>query len=139
MNVKQFSITTIVGAVVNFILGYLIYGMLMASFFEANMGSATGVMKTPDQLNLPLLFVGNLAFAALITYIFSHWANISTFATGMKGGMIIGGLLTLAYNLIQYSTTNIGNLTASLVDVVVAIVMIGLVGGVIGLVLGKVK
>lgn len=139
MNIKQFSIGTLVGAVVLFMLGFLVYAVLLTSFFEANVGSATGVARADDSMIMPGLFLGNVAVAALITYIYLQWAQISTFMTGFKGGLIIGFLMALGYNLVMYSTTNIMNLTSALVDAVVYAIMIGITGGVIGLILGRVK
>jgi len=139
MNFKQFSIATLVGAVVLFLLGFLFYAVLLEGFFQGNVGSATGVMKDDASMNMPLLFVGNLATAALITYIFLQWAGISTFSTGLKAGLIIGFLMTLGNNLVLYSTSNITNMTGALVDVVVYAVIVGVAGGMIGLILGKVK
>lgn len=139
MNVKQFSIGTLVGAVVLFLLGFLVYAVLFSTFFEANLGSATGVNRADDSMVMPVLFLGNIALAGLLTYIYLQWAQISTFMTGLKGGLIIGLLMNLGHNLIMYSTTNIMNITGALVDVVLYTIVIGLTGGVIGLVLGRVK
>lgn len=137
MNAKQFAIGTLVGAVVLFLLGFVVYAVLLESFYTANAGSAAGVSK--ENMNMPLLFVGNLAMGALLTYIYLQWAGISTFGAGFKAGLIIGLLATLSWNLIMYSTTNIMNLTGTLVDVVVYALMIGITGGVIGLVIGQTK
>lgn len=139
MNVKQFSIGTLVGGVALFLLGFLVYAVLFSAFFEANAGSATGVARADDSMVMPLLFLGNLASAALITYIYLQWAQISTFMTGLKGGLIIGLLMNLGHNLIMYSTTNIMNITGALVDVILYTIVIGLTGGVIGLILGRIK
>ena len=139
MDIKKFSIGAIVGGITLFLLGFVFYAVLFSSFYEANVGSATGVMRADDQMNMPLLIVGNIAMAALLTYIFLKWAGISTFVTGLKAGLVIGALMALSYNLIQFSTTNIMNLQAALVDVLVYAVMVGLGGGIIGLVLGKIK
>lgn len=139
MNVKQFSIGTLVGAVTLFLLGFLVYAVLFSAFFEANAGSASGVSRADDSMVMPLLFLGNVAMAGLLTYIYLQWAQISTFMTGLKGGLIIGLLMNLGHNLIMYSTTNIMNLTGALVDVVLYTIVVGLTGGVIGLVLGRIK
>lgn len=139
MNIKQFSIATLVGAVTLFLLGFFVYAVLLSSFFESNMGSATGVMRADDSMFMPGLFLGNVSIAALLTFVYLRWAQITTFMTGFKGGLIIGLLMALGYNLIQFSTTNIMNITAALVDALVYALMIGITGGVIGVVLGRVK
>lgn len=83
------------------------------------------------------LVLGNLLQAYLLAYIFGKWANITTFGAGLQGGLMIGLILGFGYDLTLYGTTNISNLTATLVDPFVVGVMMGLSGGVIGWVLGR--
>ena len=135
MNTKQFAIGTLTGGVAYFFLGFLVYAVILAGFFEANMGSATGVMKT-DMQWWPLI-LGNLASGALLTLIFLKWANISTFSSGAIAGATIGFLVASGYDLIMYDTSNIMNLTGTLVDIAVYTLMSALAGGLIGLVLQK--
>ncbi len=134
MNTSKFITGSLVGGIVYFILGFVFYAILFEGFFEANSGSATGVMKT--EMSWWPLILGNIALAALITYIFLHWASISTFATGLKGGAVIGFLMALGWDMIMYDTTNIMTLQGALFDVVIATVMAAITGGVIGAVLG---
>lgn len=134
MNLKKFISGTLAGGVVYFLLGFIVYAVVFEAFFEANAGSATGVMKT-EMAWWPLI-LGNLAGAALITYVFMHWAQISTFGTGLKGGAIIGFLVALSFDMIMYDTTNIMNLNAAFADIAIATVMWAIVGGVVGAVLG---
>ena len=137
MDNKKFLSGTLVGGVVNFLLGFVFYVVLFQGFFEANAGSATGVAKA-EMAWWPLI-LGNLALAALITYIFLNWANISSFAGGLKAGAIIGFLMALGYDMIMFDTTNIMTLTGSLVDVAISTIMWAITGGVIGAILGSGK
>ena len=61
-----------VGGLVLFLLGYLVYGVLFASFFATNVGTATGVTREP--FNFVALLLGQLAFAAILTMIFNRGA-----------------------------------------------------------------
>jgi hypothetical protein len=133
MDTKKFLTGTVVGGIAYFILGYLFYVVLFGSFFDANLGSATGVMKT--DLVWWALLLGNFAGAALLTFIFLKWAHVSTFKGGVKAGASIGIFMALSFDLISYGTSNIMNLTAALVDVVVGTVIMAILGGVIGAVL----
>ena len=135
MNTKSFLIGTIVGGVCFIVLSFLFYGFLMADFFTANAGSATGVMKNPP--NFIALFLGEIAFGALYSYIFIQWAQIKTFSSGAKGGAIIGLLLGLGFDLIHFATANILNLTATLTDAIWGGIAGAITGGIIGWVLGK--
>ena len=135
MDTKKFLTGTLAGGVVYFFLGYLIYGVLLQEFYEVNSGSATGVMRADEEMVWWALILGNLAFAALITYIFLKWAHISTFKSGLRGGAAIGLLMVLSYNLTMYGVSNLSNLTATLVDIVVVTAITAIIGGVIGAVL----
>ena len=137
MDMKSFLIATVVGGITFFILSSIFYGMIMPDFFANNAGSATGVMKNPP--NFIALFLGEIAFGALYSYIFIKWANIKTFTGGAKGGAVIGLLLGLGFDLINFATANILNLTATLTDATWAMIAGALTGGVIGWVIGKVS
>lgn len=137
MNTNKILLAGLAGGVVFFLLGFLFYGVLLMKFFEANAGSATGVMKDP-----PIwwaLILGNIFWGLLLAVIFGRWANISTFMTGLKAGAVIGVLAALSWDLTMYATSNFSNLTGTLVDVVVATAMTAITGGVVGLVLGMGK
>ena len=57
--------------------------------------------------------------------------------TGAKAGVIIGLLLGLGFDLINYATSNLFNLTGTLTDVLVACISGAITGGIIGWVIGK--
>lgn len=134
MDSKKLIIGTVAGGITYFILGFLLYGILLEGFFANHMGSATGALKT-EIMFWPLI-LGNLALAALLSYVFLKWAKIKSFGDGMKAGAVIGFLMALSYDMILYDTTNMMDLIASIVDVIVFAVGTAIGGGVIGLVLG---
>lgn len=137
MNTNKVLLATLAGGVVFFLLGFLFYVVILESFFEANQGTATGVMKENP------MFIGiilaNLASAFLLAYIFNRWAGITTLKSGAIAGAIIMGLITLSFDLMMYSTTNISNLNATIVDIITMVVIGAIVGGVVGFVLGYKK
>ncbi|MEM7051334.1 MAG: hypothetical protein AAF604_16810 [Acidobacteriota bacterium] len=123
-------LATIVGALVLFVLGFLVYGMALADYF-AGQG-----IETLDEPILWAIFLGELAMAALLTFIFVQWASISTFAGGFKGGAIVGGLVTIAFGMIQIGAMG-ANFAPIVVDLVISVVRVGLAGGAIGAMLGR--
>lgn len=135
MNLKSFTIGTLVGGIAFFLLGFIFYGTILVDFFQQNSGSATGITK--EEPSFLSLFLGEIAFGALYTYIFLQWANIRTFASGAKGGAVIGLLLGLGYNLINFGVNNIMTFTGHLTDTAVSLFSGAIAGGVIGWVLGK--
>lgn len=128
---------TLAGFVTFFLLGWLLYGMLLMDFFMTNAGSATGVSRGDTQMVWWALVLGNVFQAYLLVYIFGKWANITTFGGGLQTGATIGLILGYGYDLTMYGTSNISNLTATLVNPLVMAIMMGITGGVIGAVLGK--
>ena len=137
MTTKNRLLATLVGFIVFFLLGWLIYGMLLMDFYGNNSGSASGVMRADDEMIWWALILGNLFQAYLLVYIFGNWANITTFSDGLKAGAIIGLIMGLAFNFTMYGTSNIMNMTSTLVDPFVSAVMMAITGGVVGFMLGR--
>jgi hypothetical protein len=133
MDMKKLALGTLVGGVVYFLLGGLIYEFLLAGFLEANAGAATGVMReTP--LWGPLVF-SQFTLGALVTFVLLL-AKVDTLAGGLKTGAAFGLLLGLSISFDMYSVTNWLNLTAASVDPLAWMVRISLGAGAIGSVLG---
>ena len=128
MTTQRIVLGTVVGGLVLFFLGYLTYGIVFASFFEANAGSASGVNREP--FNFVALAIGQLAWGAVLTLILG-WSRVSSVAEGVKAGALAGLLFFLGIDLTLYATTNISNLTASLVDPILAAVLFGVTGAAI--------
>ena len=136
MSAKTRILATAAGFVTYFMLGWILYGMLFMGFFESNMGSASGVSRGDDIVWWSLV-LGNITMTYLLVYIFGSWANITTFGGGLKAGLMIGLIIGLGFNLNMYGTTNIMNLTGTLVDPIVSAVMMGITGGVVGMMIGR--
>ena len=127
MTLQRLALGTVVGGLVLFLLGYLVYGVLFASFFATNVGTATGVTREP--FNFVALLLGQLAFAAILTMIFS-WSAVRSAGQGAKIGALAGLLFFLGIDLTLYATTNVQNLAASLVDALLAALLFAVSGAV---------
>src|SRR5690606_7014638 len=137
MTNSKVGVATLAGGVAFFILGFLIYTVALEGFYSAHAGSATGVVKM--EMQFWRLILGNLSHAALLACIFLKWASIKTFGAGFSAGVTIGFFISLGYNMISYDTTNLFDLTASIVDVIVYATMTGIVGGIVGWIIGTGK
>ncbi|MEQ8425889.1 MAG: hypothetical protein RIA63_14320 [Cyclobacteriaceae bacterium] len=137
MDAKKRIMATLAGFVTFFVLGWLLYGMLLMDFFSANSGSATGVPRAETEMVWWALILGNVLQAYFLVYILGKWENITTFGSGLQAGVVIGLIIGYGYSLTMYATTNMMNLTAALVDPLVTAAMMGVSGGVIGAVLGR--
>ena len=127
MNVKNVSISGLVGGIVNFLLGWVFYGMLFKDSFPQPEESTNTML---------LIFLGCLTFALFIAYIYTQWAQIKTLATGAKAGAIIGLFLGLNWN-IWAVIMNDRTLETLLLDTAITVVMTAITGAAIGMVLGK--
>ena len=136
LNSKIFT-AGLVGAVVAFLLGFLLYGNLLTDFFMENSGSATGVMRGDDEMQWIPMILGHVTWGMLFAVIYGRWANITTFATGAKTGALLGFLIGASFDQIQLGSTHISNTTGILVDILVMIVVSAIVGGVVGWFLGR--
>ena len=139
MDARKFLTGTVVGGIAFFFLGYLIYGMALMNFMSSHAGSATGVQRNMEEFAWWALVVGNLSSAALLTYIFLKWANISSFGPGASAAGAVGFFAALGFDMTMFATSNIMDLTGICVDVIAFAGMNAVVGGVIGAVLGMGK
>jgi uncharacterized membrane protein len=139
MNTNKFLIGTLAGGITFFLLGYLIYGLALSGFFSGHSIAPSGSMKQMNEIVWWALILGNLASAALLCYVFLKLGNIGSFSSGAGTGAAIGLFVALSRDLIGYATGNSLDMTATIVDVLVGIVMFAIAGGVIGAVIGKGK
>jgi len=122
------------GTVALFGLGYLIYVVL---FGGATFHLGPGAKDVVTELNLPAIILMEVLYAVLITIIFGRWAQIKTFATGAKAGLIIGALIGTASLLELYATTTLTNINGIAFGAVTYAVRYAVAGGVIGWLLGR--
>ena len=121
------------GTVALFGLGYLIYVVL--GYHAMN---GPGVEAIASELNLPMIILMEVLYATLITMIFSKWAQIKTFGTGAKAGLMIGLFLGGLPALELFSTTtDLIDLTGVVIGAVTFGVRFAVAGGVIGYLLGR--
>ena len=132
---KKFILGTLAGTVTYFILGFLVYGVLLMDMM--NELNNPDVMRAEEDMIWWSMILSNVFFAATFAYIFLKYTNISSFGGGASAGAIITLLFTVSVDLSLYAYSNILNgMTTIIVDAVAALVMGGITGGVIGLVIG---
>jgi ABC-type antimicrobial peptide transport system permease subunit len=132
MNAKNFLVSGIVGGIVNFLLGWLFYGILFESQFP---------VKEGEVMNLTMIALACLVGGLFIAYIFTKWAHISNWKTGLQAGAVIGLFLALYYDFYYNAMKanadidwqNMG------LDIVLTIVMTALTGAVIAIIIDKMK
>lgn len=138
MNLKKLFIGGIVGGIVFFLLGWLIYGVCLMEFMSTHtaLPAPTGVNR-PMPL-FPYLLLGNILSGFLFAYIFLK-ANVNSFVGGLSFAAVVGLLISSSYDSIMYSTTYLVSRTGVLADVAGFTVMCAVSGAVIGFIFSKVK
>ena len=136
MDIKKWVIGGITGGVLFFLLGWLIYGMLLTSFMESHMGAAGNIMRAePDFLYLA---IGNLAMGFAVAYVLLK-ANVSSMAGGFVTAGIFGLLIGVGFDCMMYATSTVISKTAMAADVAASTVMTAIVGAVVAMVMGMGK
>ena len=137
MKTNKILLGGIAGGVSFFLLGWLIYGVLLMNFTMANYNQCS--MRPMEEMVWWAMILSNLAFGFLLSLICS-WSNTTRLIDGAKVGAIIGLLLALSIDLSFYSmSTMFSNLKAIFVDIIAYTVMTAIVGAVVGWVLGMGK
>lgn len=130
MKTKNFLGAGILGGMVNFLLGWLFYGILFINVFPQSEESSQSML---------FIFLGCMTFGLFVSYIYTQWAQISTIATGAKAGAIIGLFVGLFFNFFNLAMNSEAVLNLAALDVGISVMMTAITGGVIGLVNGKIK
>ena len=128
MNTKSFILSGIVGTIVCFLLGFIFYSLIFTNIYPENSNE-----------NMLFIFLGCLFYAFTFALIFSHWAQITTFNTGAKAGFFIGLLWSLSMIFFMNSSEGVLDYNNAAIMVAVDAVSAAVMGGVIALVIGKIK
>jgi hypothetical protein len=128
MNLKKFLFAGIVGGIVDFLLGWLFYGILFKNSFPSN-----GIE------NLYLIFFGCMTFGFMLAFIYAIGAHVSKCIPGMKYGAFFGLLLALYTNFFMYATAETINYPMVALDIAISVLLGTIVGSVVAVVNGKVK
>jgi uncharacterized membrane protein len=138
MNTNKFLVGGIIGGVAFFLLGWLVWGMLLMDFMTQNAGSATGVMKAENEMVWWALIVGNLFNGLAVSFVLSK-AGVSSAGGGATTGAIFGLLVAAAYDFIFLGTSNLMTLKSALVDIAASTVVTAIGGAIIGWYMGMGK
>ena len=119
---KKILLSGIVGTVVYYLLGWLVYGLILTD-------------KSTGEESMLFIFLGCLSFAFLLAYVYSKLAQVSSFKTGFSSGIIIGILYALTW---YFFVSNEFILRGLVEEIVIGGLMTGITGGFIAYVNGKI-
>lgn len=135
MNTKVL-LAAIAGGIATFLTGWVIYGMALKGFFDANTIDGARTIMRGDSMLMWAVFLGGFSWSLLLALIYHRWAGISTFQGGAIAGAWVMFLVALGADMFSYGMMNASTLTANLVDPFVNAVQGAIGGGVVGWVLG---
>lgn len=130
-------LAVIAATFIGFLLGWLIFGVMLESFYKANMTSYSGLAKDPP--SFVAIFFSNLFWGILIVLIFEKWAGIKTFGQGFLWGAVLLFLMIAGFDVLMYGLMNLFSFQLVVVDVIGNTILGGLIGGATGLILGMGK
>jgi len=133
MSSNRFVMAALAGGVAVFFLGFLLYGVLMASFFEARHMAGT-LRESPDFFHLA---IGQLAFGVFLAVAIGKWARVGGAMAGFQVGAITGLIIGIGFDLTIFATSHIISIEAALVDPLIFMLQMGGGGAVVGMVIGK--
>lgn len=134
MNITKLLIGTIAGGLVFFLLGWLVYGNLLADYMSHHAGRI-GHLADRKEMDFLYIAVGNLVQGLLFSYIFLK-GNVNTLAAGLVTGAILGFLMGVGVDCLTYGTTLMLSKRGMLGDVIAFTVISAIAGAVIGAVTG---
>ncbi len=138
MNSQKFVVGGLAGGIVYFLLGWLIYGMLLKDFMTNNMWAAGSMRADADTIWWALI-VGQLAGGFFLAYVLGK-ANANSAGSGAGIGFILGLLVCLSFDLTMYGvSTTVTSLKGLAADVAASAVISAVAGAVVGWVLGMSK
>lgn len=126
---------TVAGGIAFFLIGWLVYGVLLMSYMTANMNQCAA--RPMEEMVWWSMIASSLLTALLLTLVLK-WAGARVLVDGLKTGAIFGVLLASSVDLGFWSMTKMyGNFAVLLVDVVVYTLIMSVVGAIIVLLWGK--
>jgi len=133
MNSKTFLIG-IAGGIIVFLMGFLIYGILLMDYFGASMSSYPGLLKEP--MEIWAIGTGNIIWGILLAY-FLNTLKVESGIQGAIQGASLFFLFGLGANFVFFGQYNLMPLSLAFVDSLCMALLGGVSGSAIGWLLGR--
>jgi hypothetical protein len=127
-------IATVVVGLFLFLVGFIVYGLLLGQFFAENYGQ---VMRSKEETKLWTYIVGCLLQALFLALIYHNaYKGGSPFAEGFKYGLYLALFVSLPYSLMVWGGMKV-TCKGVCVDAIIGIVSLTIAGIITGLIYGK--
>jgi hypothetical protein len=127
-------IAVLIGSVVSFLLGWLIFDILLGTYYEANMNSFKGLMRDDATVRLWAIYLSQLVWCSLLGYVLTRQSEYHSVSSSFITGALVMGLAGGAYNLMMWATMNLAPYKLYVADTALNAVF----GGVIAVVIGRI-
>jgi hypothetical protein len=142
MKNNKFFLAAIVGSAVFFLLGYLVFGMLLTNFLHDNSGLAKDVLdkfnRPMNEFNWGAMVLAHLAGGFMFATV-AMWANARSLGAGLKVGAIIAFLMAVQVNCLFYGTSNLYSITSLCTHIIAITVILSITTGIMAMILGTGK
>jgi len=119
---KKILLSGIVGTIVYYLLGWLVYGFILPE-------------KSTGEESMLFIFLGCLFYAFLIAYVFCKLAQLTSFKTGLTAGLVMG----ILYAMVWYFFMNWEFKPMAIIEeIIIGGLMTAVLGGAVAYVNGKV-
>ena len=137
MNISKILFGGIVGGIVFFFVGWLIYGVVLSNYMMANSNQCA--MRPFDQMIWSSLILANLGWGFLLAIVFD-WSKTYVWKVGAMKGAMFGFLTGFSIDLGYYAmSTMYSNLGAVCVDILATVVLVTIGGAIIAWAMGTTK
>ncbi|HOI48880.1 MAG TPA: hypothetical protein PK167_06220 [Prolixibacteraceae bacterium] len=130
---KKMLLAALAAGVTAFFVGWLIFGIALMDFYEANTTHYDGLFK--EEMNLWLILISNLLWGLLIAWIYGNFAGKKSMAGGALTGFLLGLLIMTSFDLYFLGGWNLFTPTLIVVDIIANAVWLACAGAVAGLIL----
>jgi hypothetical protein len=124
------------GAIASFLLGWLVYGLILMDYYTSHMTSYEGLTKDPPALWA--IFMGGLCWSLLVAWLWDKMGT-NTIMQGFINGAVFSLLISLTFDLYIYANMNLYQGTVLVVDVIVGTIFGAIVAAIIAWILGMGK
>ncbi|WP_309612799.1 hypothetical protein [Flavobacterium sp.] len=131
MNVKNFIVGGIVGGIVDFLMGWLVWGILLKDTFPKPEGAGAD--------NMMFIFLGCMSFGFMLSYIFAQGEGVSQWMQGVKVAVGVALFMSLANSFFESMYKDSMDVKMVAIGVVASIVVAAVVGSAIAVTNGKMK
>jgi hypothetical protein len=136
MKTQKILVGTLVAGVAMFLLGWLIYGVMLSGFMQANCDHST--QRPMGEMMWWALILSNFVSGLLLALVL-YWSGSLTMGTGAKTGAVLGFLIALSFDLMMYSmTTMYSTCMVVIVDAICYGLMFAVAGAITAKVMSKV-